>query len=128
MCSQSSVHGCAHHAEVVLFIVHELSQGLLSCLLLAGLGVDEVDFLLRHLDWFARLLVNLHRVCAIFLFSEAEVNEVNHVGLLGIEANDNVGWLQVPVDVSLGVQALQTVHQLQSDDDNGLNGELALFE
>lgn len=50
------------------------------------------------------------------------------MSLVGIVADDNVSWLQVSVDVALRVNALQTVHELESNDDYGLDIEFTLFK
>lgn len=130
MGSEGGVHCRADHSKVVLLLDHELFEGLHGRFLLAGFGVDDVlgivvgaaagtAFALGSVDG---------RVGAALFFGQAEIYKIYKMGLIRIVADHYVGRFQVPVDVTLRVDARQAVHQLQSDDYYGLDLELAFFE
>lgn len=48
--------------------------------------------------------------------------------LLSVVPNDHICWFEISVDVSLGVDTVKPIHQLQSNDYYSLNLEFAFFE
>ena len=118
------VHGRADDAEVVLLLDHVFSQRLHSGFLLAGLRVDDVDLLLLFATWPSALDSVLgidRRVGTVLLLGEAEVDQVDEVRLVGLIADDHVGWLEVTMNIALRVYAVESIHQLQGNNYDGLN-------
>lgn len=42
--------------------------------------------------------------------------------------NDNIGRFQISMNIALRMDRIQPIHQLQSDDDTGLNREFAFLK
>ena len=119
---QSSVHGSAHHSEVVLLFGHVLLQGLQGALLFSCFRVNQILPLI--FGW----LVCLRRVGTVLFLGQPKIDQVYEMCLSRIVSNDHVGWFQVSVDVALGVDAVEPVHQLQGYNDDCLDIELALLQ
>ena len=103
---ESGVHGGSDDAEVVLFFDHVLLKRLRRRLLLASLRVNYVHMLVLTRASSATLeaLSHIRRrdwIRAALLLSQPKVNQVDEVCLGIIITNNNVGRLQISVDVPL---------------------------
>ena len=130
MGGEGSVHCRADHSEVVLLLDHELFERLHGRFLLTSFGIDDVlGIVIGAATSTTFAFGRVHRrIRTALFFGQAEIYQVDEVGLVRVVADDHVGGLQVSVDVALGVDARQAVHELQGNNDNGLDLEFAFFE
>ena len=69
-----------------------------------------------------------HWIRAVFLLGETEVDEINHVSLGIVVSNHDICWLEISVNVPLRVDAIKSVHQLESNYDDGWHVKFALLK
>ena len=124
------IHCCTYNSKVVLFFEHEFFQSLHSRLFLAGFRVYQR---LRIIICTSCLPISIFRsinwwISTTLLLSQAEIDEINKMRLIRIISNYNICWLQVAMNVALRVNALQSIHELECNNDDGLNLELTFLE
>lgn len=100
MSRQGSIHGRAYYTEVVLLFYHELLQRLHRCLFLSSFWIYQIFrvvvgtacSIFRCVNWW---------ISAALLFGETKIDQVDEVGLVRVVANDDIGWLEISMDVAL---------------------------
>ena len=130
MGGKGCIHCRTYNSKVVLFFEHEFFQSLHCRLFLASFRVYQSLRIIicsscwpisifRSIDWW---------ICTTFLLSQAKVDKINEMRLIRIISNYNICWLQITMNIALRVNALQSIHELECNNDDSLNLELAFFE